>query len=500
MRGHDLLVEFRRNRSEKSFSDLVRKYTNLVYSVARRRTSNDLLAQEVTQLVFIKLARTVPKTSGEADLVGWLHRTTVNLSIDLWRSEARRRLREEQAVAMQAEPVPDSSWSELSPQLDEALNELADADRHALLLRFYDEKSMREVGAGLGVSEDAAKMRVSRAVEKLRTALSGKGVACGSAGLTALLAERSVEAAPAAFAASLATASFPISAGFVASTLSPLLQISRVKLLVALTALLIVGTAFFVGFRSQTFQGRSSSSRPDTSAGNRLGPLASAAGATNELEASNAETIPDPLALLQGVARARQRLESGSVELDLASAFFSRPDPTNYYKLSILFDGRRRRFEQTIREYAYTLMGDAAEAQEKEIKEKKMSHEAAVKAGLLKGFKTRYTSAFDDNIFLQYREHEGQTGSATIEANTYNSSSYLFDPRCLGLNASHTSGATIENCLGHVDAKSIDLLGKEFVNVTPAWHVRVLSKYDQLLDFWIDVRHPQQVLKQATGV
>ncbi len=499
MCGQDLLVQFRKNRSDRSFSDLVRKYTNLVYSVARRRTSNDLLAQEVTQLVFIKLAKAPPRTDSDAELVGWLHRTTVNLSIDLWRSEARRRLREEQAVAMQAEPLPDSSWSELSPQLDEALNELADADRHALLLRFFDEKPMREIGAALGVSEDAAKMRVSRAVEKLRTALSGKGVSCGSAVLAALLAERGVEAAPAAFAASLATMHFPVSAGLAAGIVARALEISRVNLVVGSAGLLVVGAALLVGLHPRTPDGAGSSgTRARTGSASTGSALAPAPGATGEVAAS--EAIPDARSLLEGVARARQRLESGSLELELASAFFGRPDPTNYYKLSILFDGRRRRFEQTIREYAYTRMGEAGEAQEKEIKEKKMSREAAVKAGLLKGFMAGYTSAFDDNIFLQYREHEGQTGSATIEANTHNSSSYMFDPRCLGLSPSLYSSATIENCLGYVDAQSIQLLGREFVNVTPAWHVRVLSKNDQLLDFWIDVSHPERVLKQARGV
>jgi len=501
MCGRDLLVEFRRTRSEKSFSDLVRKYTNLVYSVARRRTSNDLLAQEVTQLVFIKLAKAPPKTDSDADLVGWLHRTTVNLSIDLWRSEARRRLREEQAVAMQAEPAHDSSWTELSPELDSSLDELPDTDRHALLLRFFDEKSMREVGAALGVSEEAAKMRVSRAVERLRTALSSKGVGCGSIALAGLLAERSVEAAPAAFAASLATLSFPVSGGLAASIVSPVLQISRAKLLVGAASVLVLATALLVGLKSRTSDGgSSSSSRPERSAVTPGSAVAPIPGATGELAATDGNSIPDPLALLQGVARARQRLESGSVELDLASAFFNRPDPTNYHKLSILFDGRRRRVEETVREYAYTLMGEAGEAQEKEMQQKNMSREAAVKAGLLKGFTTRYASAFDDNIFLQYRGHEGESPSATIEANTYNSSSYLPDPRCLGLRTSLFSSSTIENCLGYAEAKSIELVGKEFVNVTPAWHVRVLSKNDELLDFWIDVSHPQRVLKQAKGV
>jgi len=159
MSGNDLLAEFREKRAEAPFAELVRRYTNFVYSVGKRRTANEALAQEVTQLVFVKLAKTPPKLRGEAELVAWLHRTTVNLSIDLWRSENRRRRREEHAVAMQADPAPDVAWNELAPVVDEALNDLTDADRQAILLRFFDQKSMRDVGAVFGVSEDAGQPR-----------------------------------------------------------------------------------------------------------------------------------------------------------------------------------------------------------------------------------------------------------------------------------------------------------------------------------------------------
>src|SRR5206468_1217709 len=102
-----------------------------------------------------------------AALVAWLHRTTVHVSIDLWRVESRRRAREEQAVAMQTN-AEDAAWKEIAPVVDEALNELTDAERQAILLRFFEHKSMRELGAAFGISEDAAKMRISRALERLR--------------------------------------------------------------------------------------------------------------------------------------------------------------------------------------------------------------------------------------------------------------------------------------------------------------------------------------------
>ena len=83
MNGTDLLARFRANRGEEAFGELVRRYTNLVYSVAKRRVSSAVLAQEVTQLVFIRLARSTPDLPGEAQLMAWLHRTTVHVSIDL---------------------------------------------------------------------------------------------------------------------------------------------------------------------------------------------------------------------------------------------------------------------------------------------------------------------------------------------------------------------------------------------------------------------------------
>src|SRR5204863_4757812 len=115
---------FRASRAETAFRELVRRYTNLVYSVAKRRLSNDSQAQEVAQTVFIRLAKAVPNLRGDAELVAWLHRTTVHVSIDLWRSEFRRRAREDRAAAMQLDHTETPAWAELAPVLDEALNEL----------------------------------------------------------------------------------------------------------------------------------------------------------------------------------------------------------------------------------------------------------------------------------------------------------------------------------------------------------------------------------------
>src|SRR6185369_3372450 len=122
MNGTDLLAEFRATRSEASFSELVRRFTNLVYSIAKRRVTDVTLAQEITQIVFIRLANAPPRLDKEAQLLAWLHRTTVHVSIDLWRSETRRRAREQHAVAMQNDRTEEIAWSEMTPVLDEALD------------------------------------------------------------------------------------------------------------------------------------------------------------------------------------------------------------------------------------------------------------------------------------------------------------------------------------------------------------------------------------------
>jgi RNA polymerase sigma factor (sigma-70 family) len=197
MNGTDLLTAYRTSRSEGAFTELVRRYTSLVYSAALRRLADASLAEEASQTVFLRLAKAAPKLSNDAALVAWLHRTTVHVAIDLWRSEIRRRTREQHSAAMQPASAEDTPlWNAVAPQLDEALDQLSDEDREAVLLRFFAQKRMREVGQALGVSEDAAKMRVSRAIDRLRTRLAVRGVTCTAALLAGFLAERTVEAVP----------------------------------------------------------------------------------------------------------------------------------------------------------------------------------------------------------------------------------------------------------------------------------------------------------------
>ena len=197
MNGPELLANYKSRRSEDAFTELVRRYTNLVYSVAKRHLPDEAMAEEATQTVFLRLVKASPKLNTDGALVGWLHRTTVHVSVDMWRSETRRRTREQHVVTMEPASTENApAWEEIAPHLDQALDLLHDDDREVVLLRFFAKKRMREIGQLLGVTEDAAKMRVSRAVDRLRSQLGLRGVGCTVAALGYLMAGHSVEAAP----------------------------------------------------------------------------------------------------------------------------------------------------------------------------------------------------------------------------------------------------------------------------------------------------------------
>ncbi len=504
MKGTDLLANFRESHAEDAFAELVRRYTNLVFSVAKRRLSNISLAEDVTQVVFIRLAKAAPKLSGEAALVAWLHRTTVHVSIDLWRSEMRRQAREEHAAAMQTNCLETTAWNQLAPVLDEALNELTDAERQAILLRFFNQKTMRDLGVVFGISEDAAKMRVSRALDRLRTQLGARGITCTSIALVTMLADCFVEAAPSQLAATLAALTLPLPAGL--STASGILsfvgQLSRVKLVAALAATLVVGTAFFILLRppDPANRGPGGGRSQDVAPQNEQ----ARASAAQESAISEPEREPDPLKLLQAVAKTRQRIASGSMDLQLSVdnflhlGFSHAGKETNQLRLKTAFDGQKSRIESFGREYNYVGIGAEGEAAAARIEEQHLDRSRAVQAGLLKPFESHHVTVWDGTSQMDYWETDGKGGSTTID-DWGKSSVFLFDPRCLGLRTSLFASSTIDNCLSYTEAKSISLAGKELVEGVPAWHVRVTSKHDESLDFWIDVSHPTHVVRHAKG-
>jgi len=202
-----LLEQFARAGAENAFAALAARHVNLVYSAALRFTGDAHLAEEATQAVFIILARKAGGISSRVVLSGWLYQTARLASANIVRENHRRRQREQQAYMESTlnPPEPDSgeAWKQIAPVLDDAIISLRAADRDAILLRYFENKPLAEVGVALGVSEDAARVRVHRALEKLRHLLSKEGATLGATVIAGALGAHSVQAAPAAVAASL---------------------------------------------------------------------------------------------------------------------------------------------------------------------------------------------------------------------------------------------------------------------------------------------------------
>jgi RNA polymerase sigma factor (sigma-70 family) len=198
-----LLRDYAGKQSDTAFAELVRRHVDLVYSAALRMVCDAHLAADVTQGVFVALVQNAQQLAERPVLSGWLHRTARNIAANTVRSEVRRRAREQEAAAMNELQQSEATWEIIAPYLDEALGELAEEDRDAVLLRYFERKSGREMAGILGTSEDAAQKRVSRAVERLREIFSKRRVAIGAGGLVALLGANAVQSAPAGLAAAI---------------------------------------------------------------------------------------------------------------------------------------------------------------------------------------------------------------------------------------------------------------------------------------------------------
>jgi RNA polymerase sigma factor (sigma-70 family) len=217
----ELLREFVESHAENAVAELVNRHISMVYSAACRETQGDFsAAEDVTQLVFIELVRKAAALQKHPTLAGWLYTTVRYISGNLRRTDHRRNIREEKACIMNEllQPAPnDSTWREIRPVIDDAMHELEERDRNALLLRFFEGKNLREVGEGLRLNENAARMRVDRALEKLRNLLAKRGVHSTSSALGTALVVGVVAAPPALTAAVtgsvLATATVSAGAG-----------------------------------------------------------------------------------------------------------------------------------------------------------------------------------------------------------------------------------------------------------------------------------------------
>jgi RNA polymerase sigma factor (sigma-70 family) len=207
-----LLRAYAERGAETAFAELVQRHTNLVYSAAMRQVESPAIAAEITQSVFVSLAHgaktLVPRLAPEASLAGWLCRCAYNLSRNHRRDEFRRSTRERLAMEQMNAAAPDATldWEKLRRVLDNAMADLNEADYDALVLRFYQNQDFRAVGAAIGVSDDTAQKRVTRALDKLRDLLARRGIRTTAGALGIALTANAVQAAPIGLAITISAA------------------------------------------------------------------------------------------------------------------------------------------------------------------------------------------------------------------------------------------------------------------------------------------------------
>ena len=249
-----LLRQYTREGVEEAFATLVRKYVDLVHSAALRQVRSPDLAQEVAQSVFIELARNGERLAANTLLIAWLYQVTRRRAIDVVRRENRRQAREKTGEYLKAMNSTGQNWSEVEPLLEEAMDTLESDDRAAVLLRYFENKTLREVGTALGTSENAAQKRVSRAIERLHSFFTSKGIAGSAGGLAVAISSNSVKAAPLNLAAAIAgkalEAGALVTAGTTAAAIKTLSMTTTQKALLTTALLTAIGTAVYQGERN----------------------------------------------------------------------------------------------------------------------------------------------------------------------------------------------------------------------------------------------------------
>src|SRR5262245_44243925 len=249
---HELMRQYLRSGSEEAFGELVHRHVDLVYSTAFRVLRNPGFAEEVTQRVFIALARNAGKLQQRPVLTGWLHETARNFAVTTVRSEERRRLREQEAAALRSldSDDPQAVWDRIAPHLDGALAQLGEEDRDAILLRYFERKTAREIGEQLGLTEEAAQKRAARALDRLRLIMAERGLVAPVTGFAAVLSMQAVQSAPVGLTASVIAAGTAETITSATSTIGLIMASTKIK--IGLAAALIAAASIPLAIQHQT--------------------------------------------------------------------------------------------------------------------------------------------------------------------------------------------------------------------------------------------------------
>ncbi len=245
----ELLRDFIRRGDQRAFAEVARRHLALVYGTALRKTEDHGAAEEVAQNVFAALAKKAWRFAPEDSLAAWLHKTTLLEAKEWLRGELRRRRRDQTAAELgttMKTPDEQTAFRALVPLLDEALLSLREKERAALLLRFYESQSLREVGTALGVSEDNARKRVASALEKIAQFFQRRGFKMASVAAATAAFQHTAQSAPAAIAAKIlgASAKFAPPAGLGLGLASRVIGLSKMQTLAACVTVAIVPLAW----------------------------------------------------------------------------------------------------------------------------------------------------------------------------------------------------------------------------------------------------------------
>ena len=241
MNDYELLRRYLNDGSQGDFAQLVGRHVNLVYSAANRLVRDPHLAEDVTQQTFVLLARKGGQLGSDTILSAWLYRAALHLASETLRRDGRRHRREQLAVEAMSLATPEAAWQQIEPMLDEAMADLNATEQAAVMLRYFENKSLKEVGAALSFSEDAAQKRVSRAVERLREFFAKRGVTVGASGLVVVISANAIQAAPVGLAATISTA-----AALAGTTIAATATATATKAIALNTAQTILITAVIV--------------------------------------------------------------------------------------------------------------------------------------------------------------------------------------------------------------------------------------------------------------
>ena len=248
----ELLRQYAEEDSEAAFAALVTRYIHLIYSAALRQTGNSHAAEEITQAVFIILARKARALRQETMLAGWLYQTARYTAANFLRREIRRARREQEAYMQSLSdetnhPAPDATeadiWPQIAPLLEDAMGRLSARERQAVVLRFFAGKSFQEIGKAFGGSENAAKKRVLRGLEKLRKCFARRGVSSTTAIIGGAISANSVQAAPAALAKSVTAVAVAGGTTTSVSTLTLVKGVLKIMAWMKMKTAVIVGIA-----------------------------------------------------------------------------------------------------------------------------------------------------------------------------------------------------------------------------------------------------------------